>query len=203
MADIIKLARLRAAHKAKSKRLSASASGRKKHRKAETHEKTSPRPPRWSWLEEIMRSPQVAPPRADGTALLESGVLAYRCNKKGQPSILMVSKKRSKKWGIPKGHLKPHLSFSENAAKEALEEAGVIGRISPHAIAMFRAKRRALVPSVYQVIEVWIYLLEVTETLSDWPEKGKRQTRWVSCETAARELREPVLVHLCHRLAQS
>jgi hypothetical protein len=56
---------------------------------------------------------------------------------------------------------------------------------------------------VYQVIEVWIYLLEVTETLSDWPEKGKRQTRWVSCETAARELREPVLVHLCHRLAQS
>jgi 8-oxo-dGTP pyrophosphatase MutT (NUDIX family) len=122
----------------------------------------------------------------------------------GEPLILLISKKRSKKWGIPKGKILPHLGFPENAAKEAFEEAGVIGYISPSSVGMFRAKKRSANPLLeQQIIEVWVYLLEVTETLSDWPEKGKRTTRWVSCEAAAGQLREPVLVNLCHRLAQS
>jgi hypothetical protein len=67
---------------------------------------------------------------------------------------------------------------------------------------MFRAEKSSATLPVKQIIEVWVYLLEVTEVLPDWPEKGKRTTRWVSCEFAARHLREPVLTHLCHRLAQ-
>jgi hypothetical protein len=86
------------------------------------------------------------------------------------------------------------------AAKEAFEEAGVMGRISPNCIGMFRATKGAITP---KHIEVWIYLLEVDEAVLDWPEKEKRQIRWAPCKTAARELREPVLTHLCHRLAQS
>ena len=52
------------------------------------------------------------------------------------------------------------------------------------------------------MLEVWVYLLEVAELLADWPEMV-RGDAWVSCEAAARQLREPVLAHLCHRLAQS
>jgi ADP-ribose pyrophosphatase YjhB (NUDIX family) len=132
--------------------------------------------------------------------MLESGALAYRRLKNGRPLILLVSKKRSKKWGIPKGKLNASLSFGETAAKEAFEEAGVMGRVSPNSIGMFRAKKGTPTP---KNIEVWVYLLEVDETLSNWPEKDKRKTRWVSCKVAARELREPVLTHLCRRLAQS
>lgn len=152
---------------------------------------------------EMARARQMAPPRPPGQQppLLESGVLAYRYEG-NEPQVLLISKKRSKKWGIPKGRIPPHLTFPENAAKEAFEEAGVVGRVSPSAIGMYRAERSGPNPLVRQLIEVWVYLLEVADALPDWPEKGKRAVRWASCETAARHLREPVLTHLCHRLAQ-
>jgi 8-oxo-dGTP pyrophosphatase MutT (NUDIX family) len=114
----------------------------------------------------------------------------------------LISRKRSKKWGIPKGKVEPTLTFPETAAKEAFEEAGVIGYISPSSVGMFRARKRTVSPQIRQTIEVWVYLLEVAEIAPDWPERGKRATRWVTCEAAARHLREPVLAHLCHRLAQ-
>ena len=41
--------------------------------------------------------------------------------------------------GIPKGRVEPHLNFGELAAKEAFEEAGVVGYVSR----MFRARRRS------------------------------------------------------------
>jgi ADP-ribose pyrophosphatase YjhB (NUDIX family) len=157
---------------------------------------TAPSP----FLAEMMRSPITAPPQLRGAPMLESGALAYRRLKNGELLILLVSKKRSKKWGIPKGKVNASLSFGETAAKEAFEEAGVIGRVSPNSIGMFRAKKVTPIP---KIIEVWVYLLEVDEMLSNWPEKGKRQTKWVSCKVAARELREPVLTNICHRLAQS
>ena len=150
-------------------------------------------------LAEMMRSPTTTAPVMRGTAMLESGAVAYRRLKNGKLLILLVSKKRSKKWGIPKGKVNASLSFGETDAKEAFEEAGVVGRISPNSVGMFRAKKGTPVP---KNIEVWVYLLEVDKTLSDWPEKGTRQIRWASCKAAARELREPVLTHLCHRLAQ-
>ncbi|HJU17622.1 MAG TPA: NUDIX hydrolase [Stellaceae bacterium] len=134
--------------------------------------------------------------------LLQSGVLAYRRTKKGELLILLVRKRRSKQWGIPKGKVEAHLSFGENAAKEAFEEAGVRGSISADSVGMFRATKRSPSRLGTRVIEVWVYLLEVTECLSRWPEKGKRQTKWLPCEAAAAALREPVLVDLCHRLAQ-
>jgi len=79
------------------------------------------------FLAELMRSPLIAPPALPGTAILESGALAYRRRKNGEVLILLISKKRSKKWGIPKGRVNASLSFGETAAKEAFEEAGVAG----------------------------------------------------------------------------
>jgi 8-oxo-dGTP pyrophosphatase MutT (NUDIX family) len=151
---------------------------------------------------ELMRDQLPGPPR-QGDPLLESGVLAFRREDNGDAEVLLISRKRSKKWGIPKGKCLATLNFPENAAKEAFEEAGVIGYVSPSSVGMFRAKKRVGEPQIQQTIEVWVYLLEVTEMAKDWPEKGKREIRWVSCEAAAGYLREPVLSHLCHRLAQS
>jgi 8-oxo-dGTP pyrophosphatase MutT (NUDIX family) len=151
---------------------------------------------------ELMRD--TVPPRSQRpNAVLESGVLAFRREGSGEPLVLLISKRRSKKWGIPKGRAEPHLSLHENAAKEAFEEAGVVGYIAPSSVGVYRAEKSATNSPAKRVIEVWVYLLEVTETLPDWPEKQKRETRWVSCEVAARQLREPVLTHLCYRLAQS
>src|SRR5204862_82414 len=121
-------------------------------------------------------------------------LLYRRRRKSGEPLILMISKRRSKKWGIPKGKVDPYLNFGEAAAKEAFEEAGLIGQVSPHSIGVFRMRKRSATnPQVQRLVEVWIYLLEVTETLTNWPEKGKRKIKWVSCEAATRHLREPLL----------
>lgn len=152
---------------------------------------------------EMMRAPHHAVAAMQGQPVLESGVLAFRRESNGSLRILLISRKRSKKWGIPKGKVEPTLTFPETAAKEAFEEAGVIGYISPYSVGMFRAKKRTGNLQVQQTIEVWLYLLEVTETAPNWPERGKRAIRWVTCEAAARHLREPVLTHLCHRLAQA
>jgi 8-oxo-dGTP pyrophosphatase MutT (NUDIX family) len=151
-------------------------------------------------LAELMGSPASAPPLLDGSPILEAGALACRRLKNGELSVLLVSKRRSGKWGIPKGRLNGRLTFGEVAAKEAFEEAGIKGRISPGSVGMFRMKKRTPSRQYSRVVEVWVYLMEVTERLHYWPEKGKREIRWVSCETAARQLREPALAELCQRL---
>ena len=63
------------------------------------------------------------------TPQIQSGVLAYRRHKKRGLEILLVKKPLSQNWGIPKGKLAAGLSLSDNAAKEAFEEAGVRGMI--------------------------------------------------------------------------
>lgn len=151
-----------------------------------------------------MSSQQASPPVPPAQPkILESGVLAFRRDGSGDIRILLISRRRSKKWGIPKGKVVPHLSFRDNAIKEAFEEAGVVGSVSPFSVGVFRAKKRQPNADRPEIIEVWVYLLDVEETLPDWPEKEKRATRWVTCEAAARQLREPILAHLCHRLAQA
>jgi 8-oxo-dGTP pyrophosphatase MutT (NUDIX family) len=151
---------------------------------------------------DLMRD-QLAPPPREDDPLLESGALVYRREDNGGPLVLLVSRRRSKKWGIPKGKLVPTLNFPENAAKEAFEEAGVIGYISSSSVGMFRAKKKSTSdPPIQHTIEVWVYLLEVAELAVNWPEKGKREVRWLPCEAAAQHLRQPVLAHLCLRLAQ-
>jgi 8-oxo-dGTP pyrophosphatase MutT (NUDIX family) len=155
------------------------------------------------FLTEMMQSAERPEPSPEVRKSLQSGVLAYKRTKNDELRILLVSRKRSKDWGIPKGNVEPYLTFAESAAKEAFEEAGVLGRISPYPVGVFRARKRLPDSRSRRIVEVWIYLLEVAEALSDWPEKRERRIKWVSCEAAARQLREPVLAHLCHRLAQS
>jgi ADP-ribose pyrophosphatase YjhB (NUDIX family) len=207
MAEIIELAKIRRSRKKAAKRQSKPFGKPKKHRSA-----GKARP--WeSFKDELltiplatamMASQQAPPPMSPARpTTLESGVLAFRRESNGDPRVLLISRRRSKKWGIPKGRVVPHLSFRENAVKEAFEEAGVLGHVSRFSVGVFRAEKRRANSPQPEVIEVWIYLLEVAETLSDWPEKDKRATRWVTCEAAARQLREPVLAHLCHRLAQN
>ena len=207
MAQIIELGKIRRSRKKTAKRQSPPFGEAKKHRsvgKVEPWQSFKDEPLSMPLATEMMSAQQVVPPMSPARpTTLESGVLAFRRESNGDPRVLLISRRRSKKWGIPKGRVVPHLSFCENAVKEAFEEAGVVGHVSPFSVGVFRAEKRRANSPEPEVIEVWIYLLEVAETLSDWPEKDKRATRWVTCEAAARRLHEPVLAHLCHRLAQN
>ena len=207
MAEIIELAKVRRSRKKTTKPQSKPSGKPKKHRStggAQPWELFKDALLTMPLATEMMSAQQVAPPMLPARpTTLESGVLAFRRESNGDPRVLLISRRRSKKWGIPKGRVVSHLSFRENAVKEAFEEAGVVGHVSPFSVGVFRAEKRRANSPQPEVIEVWIYLLEVAEMLSDWPEREKRATRWVTCEAAARRLREPVLVQLCHRLAQN
>jgi 8-oxo-dGTP pyrophosphatase MutT (NUDIX family) len=136
----------------------------------------------------------------DHPPLLESGALAYRLDRRGEPRVLVLTTSKGKQWGIPKGRIAPCLSFGDNAAKEAFEEAGVVGEVAANSAGMYRASKR--LPAGETVIEVWVYLLKVTRTQADFPEKGRRELKWVSAREAAKLLREPFLAKLCQELAQ-
>jgi 8-oxo-dGTP pyrophosphatase MutT (NUDIX family) len=137
----------------------------------------------------------------DRPPLLESGALAYRLDHRGEPRVLVLTTAKGKSWGIPKGRIEPQLSFGDNAAKEAFEEAGVIGEVAATSAGMYRATKR--IAAGETVIEVWVYLMRVTEELKDFPEKGRREIKWVDCDEAAKLLREPFLARLCGDLAKS
>lgn len=131
--------------------------------------------------------------------VLQSGAFAYRLGPSGQLEILLVKKHRSMNWGIAKGKLEKSLSPQENAAKEAFEEAGVKGHIHQALLGSYRTMKREAEGEV--LIEVWVYALEVTEAVQDWPEKEKRQVQWCAPDDAAKLLREPLLAELCRTLA--
>jgi len=131
---------------------------------------------------------------------LQSAALPYRIGRTGRPEILLVTSARTKRWTIPKRCAEPHLTLAQNAAKEALEEAVIVGVVPPRSSGMFRATKR--VADGVVTIEVRVYLMRVTGTLEDWPEKRQRRTKWESCVTAARLLREPLLRHLCLQLGE-
>jgi hypothetical protein len=105
-------------------------------------------------LAELMMSPAIVPPFLNGKPILEAGALACRRLKSGELPILLVSKRRSGKWGIPKGRLNGRLTFAEVAAKEAFEETGIKGRISANSIAMFRTKKRTPDRQHSEIVEV-------------------------------------------------
>jgi len=132
------------------------------------------------------------------TPQIQSGVLAYRRHKKRGLEILLVKKPLSQNWGIPKGKVASGLSLSDNAAKEAFEEAGVRGMIQPDAAGSYRAMKRRGDQEV--LIEVSVFLLEVTKVSKIWPEQATRLVRWCSAPEAIRLLREPFLIDLCRDL---
>lgn len=126
---------------------------------------------------------------------LQSGVLAYRLLSDHELEVLLVKKPSSLNWGIPKGKWEQHLTLRENAAKEAFEEAGVHGNIGQQALGSYRAVKRASDRDT--LIEVWVYLLEVTAIAEIWPEQATRLVQWLPPEEAAGLLREPFLAKCC------
>lgn len=169
--------------------------GAKPRRRAQ---RTGPRPAPPRLPADLSHLPILGTEAARSAPLPQSGALAFRRLENGEMAVLLVRKRHSKNWGIPKGNAEPHLGLAENAAKEAFEEAGVTGRIEPRAAGTYRAVKR--IYGLKVVIEVAVYLLEVFETAESWPEQSEREFKWCSPREAALLVQEPLLAELCGRL---
>jgi 8-oxo-dGTP pyrophosphatase MutT (NUDIX family) len=131
---------------------------------------------------------------------LQFGALPWR-QRKGL-EVLLVTSRESRRWVIPKGWpikgRKPHMS----AAREALEEAGVTGRIGKKALGSYGYVKR-LKNGAPLECRVQVFPLKVERQRKRWREQHERALRWFAACEAATAVAEPELQKLIGDFAQA
>ncbi len=121
----------------------------------------------------------------DRTILYQYGALPYSVTEQEGIRILLVTTRGRRNWIIPKGWPIRNLTAPATAAREAYEEAGLIGAIvGDEPLGYFRYQKPRNTRRV-TICEVSVYLFAVERQLRKWPEKSERETRWLVPEEAA------------------
>ncbi len=113
----------------------------------------------------------------DGYVREQSAVIPFRVEAGGL-RVLLITASTGARWVIPKGWIEADLTPWDSAAKEALEEAGVVGAVSPDPLGDYEYRKYG---GAYRVR---VYPLRVDRILDKWPEASLRRRRWVSLEEA-------------------
>ena len=103
--------------------------------------------------------------------------------------ILVVTSRDSGRWIIPKGWPMKRKEPYEAAEIEALQEAGVKGKVRKKPVGSYTYLKLLdngdVTPCVVDVFQI-----EVTDVAEKFKEKGERILAWVSPDEAARRVRE-------------
>jgi len=114
-----------------------------------------------------------------------------------QPEIMLVTSRETRRWVVPKGWPIEGRSLPEAAAREAYEEAGLDGDMSPDAVGVYHYVKRKKSGAMV-LCAVSVFPMAVRQQRRKWPEKKQRLTRWFSYQEAAAlvheaELRDMIL----------
>ena len=90
--------------------------------------------------------------------------------------VVMVTSRGTGRWVLPKGWAEPGLAGGELAAKEAFEEAGLLGEVRPASLGSYRYSK-ALRHGAELPCRVEVFALDVAEMLAEWPERRERTRR--------------------------
>lgn len=123
----------------------------------------------------------------------QSGVIPYQVEQ-DKVEVLLITSRRSGRWIIPKGVIEQGISAAESAAREAYEEAGVRGKVSPTPIGEYQYNKWG------GVCTVKVFTMEVQLVLETWPEAGSRRRQWMPLELAAQSVEELELQQLIRRI---
>ncbi|AYG64512.1 NUDIX hydrolase [Rhizobium jaguaris] len=63
--------------------------------------------------------------------------ICFRRADRGEVKVLLVASRRTGRWGLPKGHVESSETSRSTAEREAFEEAGVKGAVSPEVFGSF------------------------------------------------------------------
>src|SRR5215475_12748498 len=132
---------------------------------------------------------------------VQYGALPFRLSTSSRPQFMLVTSRETRRWIIPKGWPKKGKSPRHSAAREAFEEAGVVGAISWRSVGTFSYEKR-LKNGGAVVCEVRVFPLEVRRQNKEWPEKQQRVVKWLSASQAAEKVNEPKLSAIILRLAR-
>lgn len=123
--------------------------------------------------------------------LNQIGALPYVVTHEGVLVCLITSRGTSR-WIIPKGWPKAGLPPHDMAAREAKEEAGLIGRVSVDAIGSYDYRKRLhMFASVSCRVAVFPLLVETQRVT--WREKDERRLEWIAPKKAAKRVDEAEL----------
>jgi 8-oxo-dGTP pyrophosphatase MutT (NUDIX family) len=127
--------------------------------------------------------------------------LPYRRNKKGVIEIMLVTSRETRRWIVPKGWPIAGVAPHNLAALEAMEEAGLLGKIGEKPIGSYRYDKKRGDGSVVNCT-VDTFALEVEQQMPTWPEQDERKTKWFAPEDAASQVREPELRDMIKKFAK-
>ncbi len=122
----------------------------------------------------------------------QSAVIPYRYTNDKLEILLITSRKR-KRWIIPKGIIEPNLTPQESALKEAIEEAGVKGKVYKELYGSYEFLKWG------NTCEVKVYLMKVDKELDKWMEDF-RERKWVSIARADELIDQPELNKLVKKI---
>jgi len=126
---------------------------------------------------------------------VQYAALPYRASDRSGVEVMLVTSRTTKRWIIPKGWPVEGKSPHATAAREALEEAGVVGTVTKQAIGSYSYLKRLKSGAVMDC-EVHVFPLEVTRQMSSWPEKRRRTVQWLSPADAAETIENLALSNL-------
>jgi 8-oxo-dGTP pyrophosphatase MutT (NUDIX family) len=118
--------------------------------------------------------------------LKQSGVIPYR-EKDGKIEILLITTRDRQEWVIPKGGIVNGMTPPASAAKEAWEEAGVIGQVDDNELGTYKYRKRG------KIYRVKMYLLPVERVSDYYPEADKRYRRWLDANQAIKLIKKDSL----------
>jgi 8-oxo-dGTP pyrophosphatase MutT (NUDIX family) len=125
--------------------------------------------------------------------------LPYRQLSESAFEVMLITSRDTGRWVIPKGWANDREAAWACAAREAREEAGLIGEIEKRPIGSYHYKKL-----FDNGLPVWctveVFALKVLDRLPSWAEQGERATRWFSLDEAASAVDEPELGELIRDL---
>ena len=136
--------------------------------------------------------------RVPGEIRAQVAAMPIRRLTDGSMEILLVTSRTTHRWIVPKGWPIKGLTAPEAAAREAYEEAGVVGRIVSEPAGRYTYWKR--MSDHFILCEVTTYLLEVERQLDTWVEQGQRRSQWFRLEDAADLVDEPELATTIRQL---
>jgi 8-oxo-dGTP pyrophosphatase MutT (NUDIX family) len=131
---------------------------------------------------------------------VQYGALPFRRNDSAQMEVMLVTSRETRRWIIPKGWPHKGRAPHRSAAREAYEEAGVVGRVRRQSLGSFSYEKRLATGGIV-VCQVHVFALEVRQQRRSWPEKHEREVQWLSPAQAAKAVKEPMLAKIIRRLA--
>ena len=140
-----------------------------------------------------MKYPKVARKHEGVEPAIQYAALPWRSGETLE--VMLITSRETRRWVIPKGWPMKGRKSHATAALEALQEAGLLGKIENAPLGSYHYKKR-LKNGAALLCRVDVYPLRVVRQRKNWPERRQRTTRWFPCGKAARLVDEPELTRL-------